>query len=188
MRSLVLFLLISIAYGEDGSAIYKQRCAGCHDNGVGRAPRPDAFKLMSPESVQSALTNGMMMMQGVTMTNAEIRSVAEFVTAKAFGGEALTETSILQWHANPGRRIRWLGRIGMDGERIADNHRFQPAAMAGLTAEDVPKLKLAWAFGIPGTLRAYGQPTVAGGRVFIGTGIAQSVFAGRRHRLRGLDV
>ena len=42
--------------------------------------------------------------------------------------------------------------------------------MAGLAAGDVPKLKLAWAFGIPGSLRAYGQPTVAGGRVFIGTG------------------
>ncbi len=170
MRSLVLFLLISIAYGEDGSAIYKQRCAGCHDNGMGRAPRPDALKLMSPESVQGALANGMMMIQGVTMTTAEIRSVAEFVTAKQFGGDALPKQAFCNgtkpWPADPLAGPHWNG-WGAD----PDNHRFQPAAMAGLTAQDVPKLKLAWAFGIPGTLRAYGQPTVAGGRVFIGTGI-----------------
>ena len=67
MRSLVLPLLVCFAsitaVAEDGSAVYKKRCAGCHDNGMGRAPRPEALKLMSPESVQSALTNGMMMIQ-----------------------------------------------------------------------------------------------------------------------------
>jgi len=170
LRSLVLFLLIGAASGEDGASVYKQRCAGCHDNGVGRAPRPEALKLMSPESVEGALTNGMMMIQGITMTNAQIRSVAEFVTAKAFGGDALPKQAFCAgtktWPADPLASPYWNG-----WGAGADNHRFQPAAMAGLTAEDVPKLKVAWAFGIPGTLRAYGQPTVAGGRVFIGTGI-----------------
>jgi polyvinyl alcohol dehydrogenase (cytochrome) len=48
-------------------------------------------------------------------------------------------------------------------------HRFQPAAMAGLSAEQVSKLKLKWAFGFPGVARAYGQPTVVAGRVFVGS-------------------
>src|SRR5690349_15140126 len=47
--------------------------------------------------------------------------------------------------------------------------RFQPARMAGLAAEDVPRLRLRWAFGFPGATRAYAQPTVAGGRVFVGS-------------------
>ena len=47
--------------------------------------------------------------------------------------------------------------------------RFQPAALAGLDAASVPKLKLKWAFGFPGATRAYGQPTVFGGRVFVGS-------------------
>jgi polyvinyl alcohol dehydrogenase (cytochrome) len=168
MRLLGLLVSIGIAWGEDGAALYKKRCAGCHDNGVGRAPNLEAFKRMSPESVESALNNGMMMLQGVTMSNAEIRSVAEFVTAKEFGGEALPKQafcgSAKSWPADTLAGPLWNGWGG------AHNHRFQPAAMAGLSAEDVPKLKLAWAFGIPGSLRAYGQPTVAGGRVFIGTG------------------
>ena len=41
--------------------------------------------------------------------------------------------------------------------------------MAGLPRGDVPKLKLKWAFGFPGELSADGQPTIAGGRVFVGT-------------------
>lgn len=49
------------------------------------------------------------------------------------------------------------------------NSRLQSAAMAGLTAADVPKLKLKWAFGFPDTSHAWSQPTVAGGRVFVGS-------------------
>jgi len=41
--------------------------------------------------------------------------------------------------------------------------------MAGLTAADVPKLKLKWALGLPETSHAWSQPTVAGGRVFVGS-------------------
>jgi polyvinyl alcohol dehydrogenase (cytochrome) len=47
-------------------------------------------------------------------------------------------------------------------------HRFQPADMARLAAADVPRLKLKWAFGFPGASRAYTQPTIVGGRIFVG--------------------
>ena len=50
----------------------------------------------------------------------------------------------------------------------ASNSRFQNAKAAGLTAADVPKLTLKWAFGFPGATAASGQPTVAAGRVFVG--------------------
>jgi len=41
-------------------------------------------------------------------------------------------------------------------------HRFQPSDMAQLAAEDVPRLRLKWAFGFPDAHRAYAQPTVFG--------------------------
>ena len=41
--------------------------------------------------------------------------------------------------------------------------------MPDLTAADVPKLKLKWAFGYPTGVSAFGQPTIASGRVFVGT-------------------
>jgi polyvinyl alcohol dehydrogenase (cytochrome) len=33
----------------------------------------------------------------------------------------------------------------------------------------VPKLKLKWAFGFPNGASAFGQPAVAGGRIFVGS-------------------
>src|SRR5439155_5271766 len=49
------------------------------------------------------------------------------------------------------------------------NKRFQPAADAGFTAEQAPKLTLKWAFGFPNAVTARALPTVAGGRVFVGS-------------------
>jgi polyvinyl alcohol dehydrogenase (cytochrome) len=51
----------------------------------------------------------------------------------------------------------------------AAQHRFQPSDMAQLAADDVPHLKLKWAFGFPGEDRAIAQPTVMGGRIFVGS-------------------
>src|SRR5580692_11496357 len=50
----------------------------------------------------------------------------------------------------------------------ANNARYQTAANSGISAADVPKLKLKWAFGIPGGASMYSQPAVAFGRVFVG--------------------
>jgi hypothetical protein len=49
------------------------------------------------------------------------------------------------------------------------NTRFQPANVARLTAAQVPKLKLKWAFGFPSGVSANAQPTIAAGRVFVGS-------------------
>jgi polyvinyl alcohol dehydrogenase (cytochrome) len=163
-----------LAFGEDGSAVYQKRCAGCHESGVGRAPSAAALKLMSPENVQVALTGGMMMIQGITMTSDEIRTVSEFVTGKHFGADVMPKqafcTSRGSWPSDPLAGPHWTGWGG------SDNHRAATAEMAGLPAQEIPRLKLKWAFGIPGVLRAYGQPAIAGGRVFIGTG-ARQVFS-----------
>ena len=50
----------------------------------------------------------------------------------------------------------------------AANTRFQNEKAAGLSAAQVPKLTLKWAFGFPGATSASGQPTVAAGRVYVG--------------------
>ena len=67
-------------------------------------------------------------------------------------------------------RRRWptaLQEPGWNGwGNGAVNTRFQSSSQAGLTAADVPKLRLKWAFGFPGVLAARTQPAVVGGRVF----------------------
>lgn len=59
------------------------------------------------------------------------------------------------------------------------NSRFQSVTSAQLSADQVPKLALKWAFGFPGVRSVIGQPSVSGGRVFIGvdTGAVYSLSA-----------
>src|SRR5204862_5218048 len=59
---------------------------------------------------------------------------------------------------------RWNG-WGAD----LSNTRFQPAAQAGLTAAQVPRLTLKWAFGFPNATSARAQPAIAGGRLVVGS-------------------
>jgi len=48
------------------------------------------------------------------------------------------------------------------------NSRFQAAAQAGVSAADVPQLKLKWAFGIPNVRIVRSQPVIYAGRVYVG--------------------
>jgi polyvinyl alcohol dehydrogenase (cytochrome) len=66
--------------------------------------------------------------------------------------------------ADPLNAPHWNG-WGVDPQQS----RFQPATMAQLAAADVPRLKLKWAFAFPDASFAFAQPTVIGGRVFIGS-------------------
>jgi polyvinyl alcohol dehydrogenase (cytochrome) len=166
-RLLVMLLGLPL-FAQDGAALYKQHCARCHDGGVARAPQAAALQLMSPENVQFALISGAMQTQGGTLTRAEIRSVSEFVTGKTTSAQAFEKSA---YCSAPGPALdnalaqpHWNG-WGVD----LANDRFQPAAMAQLAATDVYKLKLKWAFGFPSDVRAYAQPTVMGGRVFVGS-------------------
>ena len=47
------------------------------------------------------------------------------------------------------------------------NTRYQPAAAAQLSLDDVPRLKLKWSFGFPGARAVSGQPAIVAGRVFV---------------------
>src|SRR5438128_533979 len=48
------------------------------------------------------------------------------------------------------------------------NTRFQASSAAGLSAADVPRLRLKWAFGFPGATTGGTQPVVVGGRLYVG--------------------
>ena len=80
---------------------------------------------------------------------------------------------------DPSRGASWNGW----GPTLENTH-FQPAAQAGLTAEQVPRLELKWAFGFPDTTSAWAQPTVAGGRLFVGSQNGTVYSLDRKDRLR----
>src|ERR1700691_5560350 len=81
------------AQTQTGEQMYQASCAQCHDAGIGRAPKRDAFRDMSPERVLAAMETGEMVTMGMRWPAAGRRSIAEFLTGKAFGTSLSTDPS-----------------------------------------------------------------------------------------------
>ncbi len=147
---------------------FVQHCAVCHASAGGSAPALAKLRQLSPESVYSALTSGVMRAQAKDLSDAQRRDIATYLGGRAPG---LAESADARHMPNQCARNpafdpsapAWNG-WGVDD----DNDRFQPAVAAGITPQQVPTLKLAWAFGFPGASVVYGQPSVAGGRIYLG--------------------
>ncbi len=152
----------------DGAAIYKQQCALCHDNSARtRAPAPAALKMMSPENILRALDTGRMKDQGTLLTAAQKRTIAVFLSGKPFGQDQAKQPAPSALCANSKARFSLSSKDWNGWGADLNNARFQPAERAGLTADQVPRLKLKWAFAFPNAPMSWGQPTVAGGRIFV---------------------
>src|SRR5687767_2539442 len=161
----------AVAYGQDvdASALYQRNCSQCHDAGINRAPLRDTFLSMTPERVLGAMETGAMVTMANNRTAAERRALAEYLTGKRFGAALNTSPSPAAMcraqnrSFDPAAGPRWAAWGN------SNNTRFQDAASARLTAADVPRLKLKWAFAFPGDLQSYSQATLAAGRIFVGS-------------------
>ncbi len=159
------------AWAQDGAAVFKVYCSGCHEaQGNDRAPSRDVLGQLSPEQILQSLEKGSMQAQAAERSRAQRRAVAEYLSGKKFGADAAQPFPDSAFCANTGVKSdatlqgpAWNG-WGVDPA----NTRFQPATSAGLSARDVPALKLKWAFGLPGASSGGTQPVVAGGRLYFG--------------------
>jgi polyvinyl alcohol dehydrogenase (cytochrome) len=146
---------------NDQERVFQDVCAVCHANLATRAPTRESLSAMSPDFIVKALTDGVMQQQGSALSPAQRAALAEFLTGQKIGAAppmtgrcsgthvfSLDGPSFNGWGANP------------------QNWRYQAAPDLG--AEQLPRLEVKWAFGVPGVAAMFGQPTIAGGRVFIG--------------------
>ena len=149
----------------DGSALYDQHCAECHEHPAGRIPaRSFISMLRTPESIINTLSKGVMRPMAKSLDSNQIHDIAVYLTGREPGNDPQPDL-----HANmckdDGGPID-LKQPGWNGwGNNPENTRFQ--ADPGIKAEDVPRLKVKWAFAYPGI--AYGQPVLVAGRIFIET-------------------
>lgn len=161
-------VLASSAAAQDGAAVFQANCATCHAGGdvaqPSRSPNIDTLRRLTPEAILNALLNGKMRIQAVALTDGERRAVAEFLGGRPL--EAASARSLVtRCDANvpfrgPSGAAEWNGW----GNGLA-NTRF--TANGGITAKDLPKLKLKWAFGFAGVTSARAQPALVGNRLFV---------------------
>jgi polyvinyl alcohol dehydrogenase (cytochrome) len=152
--------------------VFEQRCGTCHTKPAedSRAPDRESLRQRTPEAILDALTSGSMKVNAEGLTDTQKRMIAEYITERPLGAALAGQASAMPNRCaarplgDPLAGPAWNG-WGVD----AGNSRYQPAAAAGLTPAQVPALTLKWAFGFPNGSSAYGQPTIAGGRVFVGS-------------------
>ena len=164
----------SVLRAQNGKYLFKTYCAICHESsaaGEARGPETSALKLMTPEHILQALETDAMKAQAAERSRVQRRVLAEYLSGKALGNASVERISRSAFCTNAAQRFtNALDGPAWNGWGAAiTNNRFQPAKAAKLTPEDVSRLKLKWAFGYPGATWAGTQPTVVGGRVYVGT-------------------
>jgi len=162
----------------EGAATFERICAACHlsvkaaDSGAAvpgiRALPRELLARFSPETILNALTNGKMQVQAASLTPAERRAVAAYAAGRDFGPKTAPpedlETNLCTEQllmGDPKTSPSWNG-----WGNGPHNLRFQPKSQGKLSAEDLPRLELKWAFGYANVSSARPQPTVVGGRLF----------------------
>ena len=151
----------------DGEALYNRHCERCHEGQVTRAPRRDALAKLPANLVLSSLSTGKMRFQGWMRTIEERRAMSEWITGKKLQDKEETLSGYCE--DAPGNFTVEAGAPQWNGWGVDNaNTRFQTAEQAGIPADRVKDLKVKWVFGLPMNYRN-SQPTVVGGRVFVGS-------------------
>jgi polyvinyl alcohol dehydrogenase (cytochrome) len=163
----------ALAQAPSGEALYVRRCAACHDNADGRTPPKQALQNMTPSRIMRTLDFGAMMTIAYTLNREEREAVARFLgkpgpepvppPAAYCADRTVRISTANRGPAEAGPHI-WNG-----WSAAPENTRFSPPAVAGLTSDRVPGLKLKWAFGFEGDISAFAQPTIIDGHVFVGS-------------------
>jgi polyvinyl alcohol dehydrogenase (cytochrome) len=157
---------------ESGWSTFQNRCAICHSNpGPDHGPSAESIRQLTPEKIYDTLTTGKMKSQTEGLSDAQVRRIAEFMAGRPLGSAVAGAASLMmnKCQNNPSLSNVTQGATWNGWSADLANTRFQSSQAAGLTAAQVPNLKLKWAFGFPKGETSSSQPTIAAGRVFVGS-------------------
>lgn len=147
--------------------LYQQHCAQCHEGGVPKAPHSVSFQMMGSAAILNAMNNGAMQAQSAALGADQKLMLAEYLG----GSLPTTEDTPPLFRCEPAGATAdfELPPGQFDWGLTPGNSRSVTAQDAALTAKEIPDLKLKWAFAYPQATRARSQPTVAGGKIFVGS-------------------
>ncbi len=174
MKNLLLLLLAfsCASFAQEGADLYKQHCALCHENPQGHAPNIKALQAMNSAAILKALETGAMREQAKDLSAQQRATLASYLGSANQAASSIPASAPCA--ASTGSTSASSNAPGWNGFGASlTNARFQPAAAAGLSPSDVPKLRLKWAFGLGDVTVARGQPVVVGGRLFAATQVGR---------------
>ncbi len=167
-------LATAVATAQRVEAVFDQNCAACHEVGApagvaAKAPDRKALRKLTPEAVYTSITIGSMKDRAQNLADNQKQAIAEYIGMRKLGAAETGDAKRMpnQCASNPPMTDIAAGPSWNGWGADAANTRFQPSKSAGIAADDVRRLKLKWAFGLPGATAVYGQPSMVAGRVFV---------------------
>ncbi len=150
-----------------GAAVYHRVCQNCHEGQAPKAPARTFLEMMRPEAIDAALTVGIMRQQAASLTAADKRNVAVYLSGMRFGVPQAPPAPRCAGKAARFDLAR-APRIYGWGFDLYNTH-FIPGGVAKLAPDEVGKLQLKWAFAYPAAVRARSLPSFAYGALYIGS-------------------
>ncbi|MBP9235555.1 MAG: hypothetical protein KBF30_12840, partial [Hyphomonadaceae bacterium] len=163
-----------------GEAVYKQRCASCHDNPEAtRAPSRATLARMASGNISNALIAGKMIAQGVGLSSADVSYVSDYLSeAAAVSDDWITAMRCPADRATPKLTATpTVVAFGFDQQ----NHRNLSYAQAGMKPGDLTNLEVAWVVAFPDAVSMRSQAAVVGNTIFLPVGES-------KNRLFAFDV
>jgi mono/diheme cytochrome c family protein len=139
-----------------GEAVYKTRCAACHDNSEAtKAPSPETMARLTPGHITNALMTGIMIPQAVGLSSKEVSDVSNYLakgggqddswttamrcpasratpkldaapTVATFGFDTNNTRRLDPTKVGPERKRRHLAGTGVDHRLPERDHHAQP--------------------------------------------------------------
>jgi polyvinyl alcohol dehydrogenase (cytochrome) len=152
-----------------GEEVFKQRCAGCHEQNNPRIPRVEVLHRMPASRILRTLNWGVMGNVAYTMTIGEREAVSSYLGTSAppvaMPPSAFCADRAVRFSSNAKLpQPQWNG-----WSPSADNARYQSFQAGKLSYDGVQNLKLKWAFAYDGDTTAFAQPTIVDGNLFTGS-------------------
>lgn len=148
-----------------GVALFEANCLSCHAGGVPKAPAVLWLEMMEPDMVLHSMNDGIMKQQSAHLSKQERIYIAEYL--------ARTKLADYKPPQPPkqctGAAMKFAGPPPAKTGWGHDTSRFVSAEQGGLTASDIPQLKLKWAYAFPGSVRARSQPALGWNSIFVGS-------------------
>ena len=167
-RFLLVLAVLSSCQAQKSEKLFTQNCASCHmDGGQSKAPSLVHLGSMTPRSILAAMETGKMQPQSQKISHEDKIAIAEYLTQKEYS----TEKKPLNYCQNQDSPLGKTLYAGWGGN--LEGTGFIPEEVAQLSKEQVPNLKLKWAFGFEDGTVTRTKPTVIGDYIIFGSQFGQ---------------
>lgn len=149
---------------EDPQSLFAGQCASCHvGNVASNVPSLVHMNSMTPRSIVAALETGKMQIQGQLLSKAQKVAIAEMLTTKKYS-EGRAPSNLCEDQDLNLSKVKYAG---WGGNPESTGHI--PNSVAQLETEQIPQLKLKWAFGFEDGTVTRTKPAVIDESILFGS-------------------